>query len=178
VRALIVRHRVGVPFMQQLEKRWESRQSGLEPVTVTGSVLVKASPIEVWKFLADPRSALLIDPKVIKAFHVPGTPVAEAGSQQCMLMNISGRLVAHISEAIAVDAPHRTVTRWLTMPTAVLSTVLLAEDQYGTAVTFQIGMRVETGTGRKTEAALADSIEDELQRIRAAIESGARFDVS
>ncbi|MHA3838282.1 SRPBCC family protein [Terrabacter sp. AAH1] len=161
--------------MQKLEKRWEARQDGLEPLTVTTSIEIDATVDEIWAFLSDPRSAMLTSPNVIKAFAVPGTPEGEVGGQQCVVMNVGGRMSAHISEIIAVDAPHRVVARWPTMATELLSTTLLTAEQGRSRLTYQIGLRIEQGTRKKREPALRESLDEELERVRAGVESGARF---
>jgi len=161
--------------MQKLEKRWESRQDGLEPLTVTTSVAIAAPVEEIWAFLSDPRSAMLTSPNVIKAFAVPGTPEGEVGGQNCIIMNVGGRLSAHINEIVAVEAPHRLVTRWPTMATELLSTLLLTSDGHHSTLTYQVGLRIEQGSRKKREPALRESLDEELQRVRAGVESGARF---
>ena len=171
-------HSVCVPFMQELDKRWDARQSGLEPLTLTASVLIDSKAAGVWAFLSNPRSALLTSPHVIKAFHVPGTPEDDVGEQQCFIMNVARRLCAYLSEVVAIDAPHRLVIRWPTMATDQISTLTLTPEGSRTTVTYQLGMRVALGTRKKNEPVLRAGMEDELQRLRAGVESGARFGTS
>lgn len=162
--------------MNRLEARWDARQSGLEPLTVTVSTPIRASAHSVWKFLEQPASAGLIDPDVVKTFHVPGTPEQAVGEQGCVIIQSNGRLSAHIHETVAIDPNARIVHRWLTFATeTVTSWTLEAHDDDATTLTYQIGTRVGAGQRRKLEPQARDRAVDTLRRIRAAIEAGVSF---
>lgn len=161
--------------MQSLEKRWDSRKAGLEPLTVTASSVINSPVAGVWTFLTDPRSAILTNPDVIRAFHVPGTPVGAVGEQHCIVMTAGGRVSAHISEVVALEAPYRLVTRWPTFPTEALSILTLAPGDGRTVLTYQLGTRIERGATKRTEPTVRADMQDQLKRIRVCVESGAGF---
>lgn len=45
-----------------------------EVVRVSQSTHISASPAEVWALIRPAEAALFLDPSIVRAFHVPGTP--------------------------------------------------------------------------------------------------------
>lgn len=163
-------------FMLKLQTRWDRRQTGLEPLTLQSLVSIAAPSAEVWNFLMAPEAALVTGDGVVRSFRVPGTPIGEAGEQQCVVLEVDGRLTAHIAELVIAEPTVRIVARWLTMPNEVVASYLLADDkQGGTLLTGQLGLRVALGTSSKAAPELQAHLHRGLRRARAAIESGARF---
>lgn len=122
---------------------------------MTSSIQISSPADQVWHSWKDPRSTLPTSTNVIKAFHVSDAPAHVVGEQQCIISSEAGRLSAHISEVVALEAPHRMVSRWPTMPTEVLSTLTLVPDRNQTNITYQIGFRVNRGTLKEDIASSA-----------------------
>ena len=64
-----------------------ARRAGLQPPVIrmwpaSSSVVIARPPEEVWAFIRPPETSSLINPKVRRAFTVPGTPLG-TGEQQC-----------------------------------------------------------------------------------------------
>lgn len=162
--------------MRTLESRYDRRQTGLEPLTLQSVVTISAARAETWRFLVAPEAAVLTEEGVVRSFHVPGTPPGGPGAQQCIVYEVGGRLTAHIAELVVAEPPSRIVSRWLTTPTELMGSYLLADGKQGeTVLTCQLGLRVAVGSSKKVAPKLQAQLEASLRRVRTAIESGVRF---
>ena len=165
---------VGTSVFQRLEKRWDRREEGLEPVIVQASITIAASPAKVWEFLMAPESALLVGDGILKAFRVPGTPVGVSGEQICIVSEASGRVSAEIAELVSVEPASALVARWVTSPNELVERTTLEPCADGrTSMTVQLAMRVAFGTSKKARPLLQAHLEQYDRRVRSAIESGA-----
>lgn len=159
--------------MSRLEKRWDARRTGLEPISCEVSTTVAASRERVWTFLVHPRSAQLLDPTVVKAFRVPGTPMAGVGEQHCTVLRQGDILAAHLTELVAIDAPRSIGFRSLTVPGGFLSSYGLEEVHGGCLLTYRVEGQVAAGSGAAAERAARSNATEALTMLRAVVESGA-----
>lgn len=160
-------------FMQTVERRWGERKLGLEPVTVTASTHVAAKAERVWALLMAPELSTLVDPSVVRAFRVPGTPVGEVGEQQCFITDAGNdRRSVTLMEIAKVEPPVRVVVRCSTSPTAFVVTYTLVPDEAGLSLSCQWDALVEKGYRRKAEPTLRDECQKQINQIAAAIRSG------
>ena len=123
-----------------------------------------------------PEAAFLTGDGVLKAFRVPGTPVALPGEQICLMSEASGRVSADVVEVVSADPPNTLVARWVTSPSEIVERTTFAPSKGGgTSMTIQLAMRVTLGTSKKARPVLQELLEQSGRRIRSAIESGARL---
>jgi hypothetical protein len=166
-----------VAFLENLEKRWDQRTTGLEPLSVESSIDIACSTQELWDFLITPESAVLTGTGVVKAFRVPGTPVGAVGDQHCLVYEIDGRVTIQMAEVVEAEAPNRVVVRWPTLPTTMLATSTLTPTATGTKYTSRIGLQVDKGTGKKVEPDLQRAMAESNVRLKACVEASPRFNV-
>lgn len=162
--------------MQRLGDRWDEREEGLEPAIVQSSIDIASDSQSVWDFVMAPEAALLLADHVVKAFRVPNTPAGQPGEQICVVSDDDGRWQVGVLEVVSVEPRELLVSRWLTSPSELMEkTTLAASESGGTTLTVQLGMRVERGTSRRVRPLLETHLSQTLRRLRAAVESGARF---
>lgn len=169
------RHSDGMSFMGRIEKRWDARQTGLEPFTFEVSIEISSPAKALWSFILHAKSAQLVDPRVVNAFRVPETPAGELGEQQCMVIDDGGVLTAHIGEIVSIEAPRLVAVRWLTVPGRYITTHLIEGLGLRSRLTYHVQGQTATGTGKATQEQLRSHAAASLARVRAVVESGARF---
>ncbi|MER7070286.1 SRPBCC family protein [Terrabacter sp. NPDC000476] len=156
-------------LMARLEKRWEARRSGVEPISCEVSTMVAAPRDRVWAFLVHPRSAQLLDPAVVNAFRVPGTPVAAVGEQHCTVLRRGDVLAAHLTEVVAIDAPRSVAFRSLTVPGGFLAGYVLEDVHGGCRLTYRVEGHVaarEPGCCREVGPVERDGLPDDAPSRR------------
>lgn len=76
-----------------------------EVIDVAAAIDLTATPAEVWALIKPPETAMLLDPQVIKAFRVPGTPEG-IGEMQGYISHRDGREQVHLVEVVE-EVPER-----------------------------------------------------------------------
>jgi hypothetical protein len=162
--------------MGRVEERWQQRQTGTVPLTVQARTIIAAGRDQVWQFLIAPQSAFLCSDGVIKAFHVPGTPIGSVGEQHCMVVEQQGQVLAHIVEVLELRPYELAVTRTVTSPSGMISRYVLEDaPSGGTCLTYQFGAHMVLGSRKQAEPPIRVHVETAVRRIKSAIESGATF---
>ncbi|EWT06835.1 hypothetical protein N864_16430 [Intrasporangium chromatireducens Q5-1] len=163
-------------LMGRVEERWQQRQAGTEPLTVQARTTIAADREQVWQFLLAPQSAFLCSDGVLKAFHVPGTPIGSVGEQQCMVVEQQGQVLAHIVEVVELRPIELAVTRTVTSPSGMISRYVMEDAASGgTCLTYQFGAHMVLGSRKKAEPPIREHVDTAVRRIKSAIESGATF---
>lgn len=158
--------------MARIERRWDARQTGLEPITFAVDTAVSASRERVWSFLVHPKTAQLVNPEVVNAFRVPGSASDDVGEQHCSVVRQGGVLAVHLSEVVAIEEPRLVAFRWLTTPGGYTASYSLDLEGSRTRVTYQVEGQVAAGTRKSAEPAMRGNAAQALERFRAAVESG------
>lgn len=76
-----------------------------EVIDVVASIDLAAAPGEVWALIKPAETATLLDPHVVKAFRVPGTPEG-VGEMQGYVSHRDGREHVHLVEVVE-EVPER-----------------------------------------------------------------------
>jgi len=168
-----IRHSDDMSLMDKLGRRWEARQRGTEPIRVDTDVVISATRERVWSFVMHPDSARLLDPEVVNAFRVPGSPEMAVGEQHCTVLRHGAVLAAHITEVVGMDAPRSVSFRSLTVPGAFVASYLFEELGSKTRLTYRVEGQVAAGAKAQAEESARTSAAHALNQMRAVVESGA-----
>ncbi|GAB3547482.1 hypothetical protein GCM10027404_09650 [Arthrobacter tumbae] len=76
-----------------------------EVIDVAAGIDLAATPGEVWALIKPAETATLLDPHVVKAFRVPGTP-DDVGEMQGYISHRDGREQVHLVEVVE-EVPKR-----------------------------------------------------------------------
>lgn len=76
-----------------------------EVIDVVAAIDLFAAPAEVWALIKPAETATLLDPDVVKAFRVPGTPEG-VGEMQGYISHRDGREYVHLVEVME-EVPER-----------------------------------------------------------------------
>lgn len=70
-----------------------------EVIDIAATIDLAATPKEVWALIKPAETAMLLDPNVVKAFRVPGTPEG-VGEMQGYISHREGREHVHLIEVV------------------------------------------------------------------------------
>jgi hypothetical protein len=114
----------------------------VEVIRVSTSSHIRASPAEVRAFIKPPETALLLDPTVVKAFRVPGTPEG-VGEMQGFITHRDGVEQVQLIEVVEENPERLAVVRQIAgnYPDARL-TYRLIPDAQGTILEYELALTV------------------------------------
>lgn len=164
--------------MGRIEDRWDRRadtyRDGREPFTAQAAAMIRATPQEVWDFLDAPGSRVLLDPKHLKTFPVPGTPDRGVGHQFCTLRLREGDwLTATVYEVIEHEPPRRGVRRLLNATAPYVESIVTAEVPGGCSLALNVGTRIPVGD-RRSGQAIQTSLNECVAKVKTFVEALAR----
>ena len=106
---------------------------------------------------------------------MPGPPIGAAGDQHCLVYEVDGHITVHLAEVVEAGEPNRVATRWPTISPTLLSTSTLTPTHTGTTFTSRMGLDVARGTVGKVAPEMQKAMAESKVRLKACVESGARF---
>jgi hypothetical protein len=98
-------------WYQRGRKRMLNDANG-EVTEVSASIEIEATPQEVWELIKPAENAVLLDPAVIRAFHIPGTPQG-IGEMQAFISRRDGQETITAIEILHEVTGQCAVTRQL-----------------------------------------------------------------
>ncbi|HOS92596.1 MAG TPA: hypothetical protein PLQ54_04745 [Armatimonadota bacterium] len=161
--------------MDRLAERWANRESGLEPIMHSQSILVRATAADVYAFLIDPESMRVIVADAANAFRVPGTPTGEIGEQVCVVIHHDTGHRVDLWETTDL-IPEREIRQRLVSVDTPWEEHLTIEE-YGPAAARLTDTHegfVSLGRGAEVRAYLDSSVNASLDRIRVALEERSK----
>lgn len=138
---------------------------------VCESVEIAGDPERVWALIQPAANAILLNPAIVEAFTVPGTPVGEAGEQQTVVtvdfgdrvettIEVSGIVPGTYAEWFYPGSPNG--GGW----------VQLSPSPAGTRLTWATRYEVTNATLERAEAAYRDQLRGQLACVQQLIEAG------
>lgn len=158
--------------MDRLAERWAQRESGLERVTHTASIVIRATPAEVYAFLLDPESMRVTVANAVNSFRVPGTPVGAIGEQICIITRQGRGHGVALWETTDLIAEREIRQSLLNHGTPWREHLLI--EEYGPAAVKLTDTHegdIALGSREQVLAHLNSSVSASLDRIRVALES-------
>lgn len=129
--------------------------AGDEVLRVSSSSHIRASPAEVWGLIKPPEAAVLLDPTIVRAFRVPGTPDG-VGEMQGFIMHRDGVEHIHLIEVVEEVPERLAVVRQIAgnHPSARL-TYRLTPDAEGTILEYELALTL-SGVQARSGAAIRE----------------------
>lgn len=149
----------------------ERATSAVWVTEVCESVEIAGDPGRVWSLIQHAANAVLLNPAIVEAFTVPGTPVGEAGEQQTVVTVDFGHRVETTIEVTAIVPG--TYAEWSSLGSPNGGGwVQLSPSPAGTRLTSATRYEVTNATAERAEAAYRDQLRGQLARVKQLIEAG------
>ncbi len=154
-------------FADTMRRRWAERPD--RTLRLQEAVKLPHTPAEVWALIVPAEYALVLSPRTVRAFTVPGTP-AGVGQQQCFVDLDGNTTIIEVTEYL--EARHATVQQVSPRPSVPFrSTYDLHPLEAGCILT--VGLEGEAPSGsywpRSLERDWRRQQQDYLDRVRRAL---------
>ncbi|MCW2803565.1 MAG: hypothetical protein QOF52_2973 [Propionibacteriaceae bacterium] len=148
-----------------------------EVIEVSASIELEATPQEVWELIKPAENAVLLNPHVIRAFHIPGTPRG-VGEMQGFISRRDGQETISAIEILQEVTGQYAVTRSLgDSDDAGRTTYVLTPTKAGTQLEQRSRFTVPPDQSHQTNIIKRlhqESVSAFVQRVKVALKRGWR----